>query len=420
MRKRVLVYVCCICLLLSICRCAVPATDQDSGDSTTDQVTESIEETDPGVEDALVIKAIWQDPNNIVIVWDKNEDCQYFLWRSNSPEGEYQPLQTSSSASWRDATVTYPNTYYYKIVEQNLRNQQVRVSDPVQAVVAPEELSCVSVIMYHNFVSEEDIKNGIEFEEYSLSPQSFEEDLIWLRDNGYVTITSEELLTFLKNKEPIPQKAVILSIDDGTWGVYKHAWPLLMKYGMKADFNVIGKQIDDTWDMLHEEGGSREGEAAPYCTWEELIEMEQSGAIHICSHTYGLHVYDKEERIGMSMKADETADAFGEVVRKDYDLIVKCVEGWMGKKPETVAYPYSKRSATGDAIVLANTGYQILMAGEGARGTAGNYFVTGCDFENQLVLMSRPCRMDGTPIRVYLERIAEKDSQNGVNQPSGE
>jgi peptidoglycan/xylan/chitin deacetylase (PgdA/CDA1 family) len=89
--------------------------------------------------------------------------------------------------------------------------------------------------MYHNFVSEEDIRNGIEFEEYSISPSDFEQDLIWLKENGYVTITSAELLYFLENKEPIPQKAVILSIDDGSWGVYTNAWPLLKKHGMKVE-----------------------------------------------------------------------------------------------------------------------------------------------------------------------------------------
>lgn len=67
-------------------------------------------------------------------------------------------------------------------------------------------MDSVSVIMYHNFVSEKDIENGIEFEEYSISPNDFEQDLIWLKENGYVTITSKELLYFLENKEPIPKR----------------------------------------------------------------------------------------------------------------------------------------------------------------------------------------------------------------------
>ena len=53
------------------------------------------------------------------------------------------------------------------------------------------------------------------------------------------------------------------------------------------------------------------------------------------------------------------------------------------------------------------------MAGEGARGTASNYFVGGASVESQLRLMSRPCRMEGHPAREYLEAA---DQANGVNQ----
>ena len=76
--------------------------------------------------------------------------------------------------------------------------------DPICAIVAPDEVDSVSVIMYHNFVSEEDVKNGIEFEEYSISPSDFEQDLIWLKENGYVTITSAELLYFLESISLFP------------------------------------------------------------------------------------------------------------------------------------------------------------------------------------------------------------------------
>lgn len=360
------------------------------------------------------IKAVWQDPYNVVLVWEKNSNFKYNIYRSSTAEGEYELLSSTTESSYRDDTAEYPNEYYYKVEESSILFESTVISEPIKVAVAPEEIYSVSVIMYHNFVSEEDIENGVEFEEYSISPESFEEDLIWLRDNGYVTITSAELIDYLENKEPIPKNAVILSIDDGSWGVYTNAWPLLKKYDMKADFNIIGAQIDSTWDNLAS-GNTRIGEAAPYCTWEELIEMEASGEINICSHTYGLHVYNREKRIGMSMMENESDENFAEVVKADYELAKRCIEGWIGKEPETVAYPYSKRSPEGDLLVLKNTGYKILMAGDSDRGTVGNYFVRGCDFSNQLLLMSRPCRMDGTPISVYLERIKNEDGNNGVN-----
>lgn len=418
MKRNLLPIFLCLALLLNVFGCAPsPVADESTGPQSSEgtEVQSTEEETTvPSSEEEMVAKAIWQDPNNVVLLWSSSFNYEYSIYRSNNSNNGFKYVGRSITGSYRDATAKYPNEYYYIIKAKNLKTQQVVEFDPICAIVAPDEVDSVSVIMYHNFVSEEDIENGIEFEEYSISPSDFEQDLIWLKENGYVTITSAELLYFLENKEPIPKKAVILSIDDGSWGVYTNAWPLLKKYGMKADFNVIGAQIDATWELLHS-GGTRKDEPAPFCTWEELIEMQASGEINICSHTYGMHIYNKEKRVGMSMMENESFEEFAEAVKKDYNLALSCIEGWLGNMTETVAYPYSKRSAIGDQIVLENTGYKILMAGEGARGTAGNYFVRGCDFSNQFTLMSRPCRMNGTPISVYLERIQEKDASNGVN-----
>lgn len=361
-----------------------------------------------------VSSVIWQDANNAVLIWDKTDNCSYKIYRSSSKDGSYEQIGETKLGSFRDDGAKYPDTYYYKVEKIDSATKESELSEPIASGTNQQNISSVSVIMYHNFVSEEDMASGVEFEEYSLKPEDFEKDLVWLRDNGYVTITSKDLIEYLEGKKTLPAKAVIISIDDGSLGVYKNAWPLLKKYNMKADFNVIGTQIDETWEKLSG-GGTRLGDAAPYCTWEELTEMSESGEINICSHTYGMHVYDIENRVGMSMMENETDEEFAKAVKRDYELSVSCIEGWTGKTPETVAYPYSKRSSASDRIVLSNTGYKILMAGDGSRGTVGNYFVDGCDFENQLKLISRPCRMDGTPIEYYLNRIYEEDGENGVN-----
>ena len=420
-KKLFLVFICFV-LLLNLFGCSPsPATNEETGTTPKDPEGSSSQEeaTTSGAEDEAYAKAIWQDPNNVVLLWNSTANYEYTIYRSSDPSKRFEFVGQSTVGSYRDATASYPNEYYYKIKATSLNTQEATEFGPFRAVVEPDAVDSVSVIMYHNFVSDADRANGIEFEEYSISPSDFEADLIWLKENGYVTITSAELLYYLKSKQPIPKNAVILSIDDGSWGVYTNAWPLLKKYGMKADFNVIGEQIDATWELLRS-GGSRENNPAPFCTWEELIEMQNSGEINICSHTYGLHRYNREKRVGMSMMENESHKDFAKVVKEDYNLALSCIEGWMGIMTATVAYPYSKRSSLGDKIVLENTGYKILMAGEWARGTAGNYFVRGCDFSNQLTLMSRPCRMHGTPISVYLEQIQQNDASNGVNNPKSQ
>ena len=222
------------------------------------------------------------------------------------------------------------------------------------------------------------------------------------------------MIDYINGLKPLPPKAVIISIDDGTEGVYKNGWPLLREYRAKADFNLIGENIDSAWELVHG-GGTRVGQSAPYCVWEELTEMERSGEINLCSHTYGLHRFNNDGRTGASMKEGETAEEYAAVVKADYDLCVSCIGGWTGTAPTTMAYPYSRRSSESDALLLANTGYQILMGGANARGTAANYFVDSADAASQLRIMSRPCRMEGTPISEYLAAADAEDAANGVN-----
>ncbi len=383
-------------------------------------------------QDWSVSSATWQDPNNVVLMWQAQEGYTYQVYRSDSPDGTYTMIGTSASGSYRDGeaewtsadgaqsvskdgiSTAWPQNIYYKVQAVAPNGALGALSQPIRAGTNPHKLSKVTVLMYHNFISAQDIANGVEFEEYSLDPADFRADLQYFRDNGYTTITSADLLDYINGEKPLPAKALILSIDDGTLGVYTNAWPLLKEYRMKADFNLIGEWIDESWELVHD-GGTRLGLSAPYCEWNELIEMSSSGEINLCSHTYGLHRYNRDGRIGSSIMEGEPLEDFIQVVKDDYDLSVSCIGGWTGTPPTTMAYPYSRRSTESDAAILENTGYEILMGGEGARGTASNYFVDGASPESQMRIMSRPCRMDGHPAQEYLEAVDREDQSNGVN-----
>ena len=375
-------------------------------------MTDLLSGTAGAAESWTLDSATWQDPNHVILMWTAREGETYEIYRSQTRDGDYALIGTASSGSFRDDEAAWPESCYYRVCPLAPDGTKGAMSEPMQAGTNSQSLSKVTVLMYHNFITQEDVANGVEFEEYSLDPADFEADLQYFRDNGYTTITSEDLLAYINGEKPLPDKALIISIDDGTQGVYTNAWPLLKKYRMKADFNLIGEQVDAAWETV-DSGGTRLGESAPYCVWEELIEMQDSGEINLCSHTYALHRYNREGRIGASLLEGETLEDYAAVIRADYELMVSCLGGWTGENPTTVAYPYSRRSAESDAALLENTGYEILMAGEGARGTASNYFVDGASDESQLRLMSRPCRMEGHPAREYLEAA---DQANGVNQ----
>ena len=74
------------------------------------------------------------------------------------------------------------------------------------------------VLMYHHFIPE-----GQPYNNWMLTDTRFREDLQWLADHGWTTVLPSQLVS----QEPLPNKAVMLTFDDGYRSNYQLAYPLL-------------------------------------------------------------------------------------------------------------------------------------------------------------------------------------------------
>lgn len=91
----------------------------------------------------------------------------------------------------------------------------------------------------------------------AVTKDAFEEQMQYLKDNGYRVITTEQLFRFMDLKESIPQKAVVITIDDDWRSVYDIAFPILKKFDYPATLFLDIDSIADTknppsWDMIKE------------------------------------------------------------------------------------------------------------------------------------------------------------------------
>jgi len=122
---------------------------------------------------------------------------------------------------------------------------------------------------------------------HSVEPDHFESQLKYLDHNGYRTLTADELLAILNGKTPAPERAVVLTFDDGWESLWSVAFPLLKRYGFKAVAFVIPGLIEDPpvgrSDLSN--GKDRETDRRRLCTWAELRVMQESGVIDIQSHS---------------------------------------------------------------------------------------------------------------------------------------
>lgn len=334
---------------------------------------------------------------NVLFFADENTDCEYEILRRDA-SGDWITIGKTADHLYYDIAAPENGSYHYKVLATDTDGQTAESTSAAENT-DPKPVFGVPVLMYHEFVTQEDLDNGVAFDEYAIYYHEFEHDLQWLQDNGYTTITARELAQYLSGQGDMPEKPVILTIDDGKLGVYKNAFPLLRQYGMKAVLAVIGTEIH----AASEAPELRAENPAPYCTWEELAEMSATGHVEIASHSYGFHVYQHDGRIGADCGEPDTMADFRMEAYKDFRTLQDCLKSYDIPAAVTFAYPYSKRSVPADEVWLT-CGYQMLLGGnmESVRASKINYFIPEAGLNAHSSVLRRIARMYGTPIEDYI------------------
>ena len=191
------------------------------------------------------------------------------------------------------------------------------------------------VLMYHHVVPD-----GQKCNEMTVTVGRLEQDLRWLAENGYPTVLPRELAA----GEPLPEKPVLITFDDGYRSNYNLAFPIFQEFEAKMVISVMVYMQDNA--------------ASDFITWAMCREMIDSGLIEIGSHTYLLHnlderggSFDPEGVNGVQRKPDETAEAFQtrvlDDIQRSYDLIAEKLE----VSPTFFAYPFGLTEPDADELI---------------------------------------------------------------------
>lgn len=344
---------------------------------------------------------------SVIEINDNAQYDRYQVYRANTRRGQYSLIGESSDPVYYDVSETADAEYYYKIQAISARGVS-GFSMPWRTGLHQKEVIGIPVFMYHDFVTQLDLDSGVLFDEYAIWKDEFEQDLIWLKDNGYTTITSQELIDYLNGNASLPEKPIILTIDGGKMGVYKNAYPLLKEHNMKAVLAVSGNSVEvTTADPVKHLSSS-----APYCRWDEIIEMASSGCVEVISQTYALQIKNPlSGRNGANLIAGETMEDFLILAKEDYYDIQNALIRATGKTALAQSYPYSLRSAESD-IAWLKCGYQLLYCGDDSqiRSSQLNYFIQDAGLTPYSALIRRLPRRTGTPLSEYLLAAIDHDS----------
>ena len=124
----------------------------------------------------------------------------------------------------------------------------------------------VPVLCYHRF----SVKKS--HDKITIAEETFEQQMAYLKNNGYTTITLRQLSDFMELKRRPPQKSVVITIDDGLKSAKTIAYPILKKYGFNAVLFIPTDNIKSKQNSLT-------------LTWADLQELKESGVFEIESHT---------------------------------------------------------------------------------------------------------------------------------------
>lgn len=167
----------------------------------------------------------------------------------------------------------------------------------------------VPVLCYHRF--------GPRASKLNVTPAAFEAQMEYLARNGYAVISMKRLARFLEGKEGLPEKSVVITIDDGYRSTFEIAYPILRKFGFPATVFLYTDFVG----------------ASDAMTWAQMKEMSAGGLIEIQPHS--------KSHANLTLRLPGETDArYRERIRREVDAPVAVIRDRLAEPTFTFAYPY--------------------------------------------------------------------------------
>ena len=192
----------------------------------------------------------------------------------------------------------------------------------------------VPVLNYHFFYAPGQTNCN---ESICLNTDKFKEELQYLKDNNFKTLTIEEFRKWMYGEIEIPSKSILLTVDDGAMGTGKHNGnylnPILEEYKMNATLFLI----TGWWD----------------------IENYRGDYLDIQSHTNDMHQYGSCGRGQINCYSYEEAKAD---VQKSIDII---------GNTDSFCFPFYMTSDT-SLKVIKDLGFKMSFVGGNVKAKRTN------------------------------------------------
>lgn len=200
--------------------------------------------------------------------------------------------------------------------------------------------TAVPILMYHKVAP---VNGQSTLKGHYVSPELFGKQMRALRKRGFEAVPLDRLF-----QEPLPERPIVITFDDGYENFYSHALPILQECGFSATVFLVANLLGQTnqWDV-------RNGDVE-----ERLMTVEQIRQAMRSGIDFGSHTLDHADLA----TADDAAA--WEQISGSRQLL----ESRLDSPIKTFCYPYGRKTASVQAMV-ARAGYTVACSTEKGANT---------------------------------------------------
>jgi peptidoglycan/xylan/chitin deacetylase (PgdA/CDA1 family) len=156
----------------------------------------------------------------------------------------------------------------------------------------------IPVLMYHRIWP--GLRDGL-----TLTPEQLREQWLFLKTNGYQCLSLPAFLDIARGVKPKPEKAFLLTFDDGYRNNLTYVYPLLQELGWCATVFIIGDTLDGTATPVNSDTDEKLTVAELKSMDPEIIQLGLHGYHH--ENFKGTPPAGIEDALRKSMQAFENA-----------------------------------------------------------------------------------------------------------------